>query len=517
MAPFKNLLPGRLRSEAEGFSPDEQSRWFNDLPQDQPLEVAEQMTLRVRKLQHQRPGPRATFKTLEQLLSQSEPTIRQLERSLEGARQPLSQQVRNAAGRADRLLKQLGEAYYDLALHFGDAMERLLLRRAFETASLRAAQMIHRRAALAHRAGSSGSSRRWGQFVALLASAQAHKHAHHRPDRTSKDTVENVIKQASLMALADPVNMEASELAHLRFFVERFGHLCSFSDSAPDFGPGIFLFDESARGPRRLRRDHQLKPGDKVLDCRPLLETIKQQITALRRGETPTRLGLPLAAGDSGYVFMLARCVEQWSEPQIRRHNLSRTQRNAELVVGFDPVRHFLATEALRRNHGGKADQPGRSGPPSTEWNILDENPAGFGIQLVEGKVGAIALGELVALRPHDEDEIYLCVTRNARNVTGGDFELSLELVSKLCAPATMTRQLANGQTQPVPVLLLPHAPQLNGAPGLIAPIGDVSPGMSIVAPGPDQTVTLEAIQPAERLVSCELVLLNKRQAPAAT
>lgn len=510
MAPLKNLIPGRLRSDSEGFTPEEQSRWFNELQHDQPQAVAEQLAQRVRRLQHARPGPRARFKALEQLLSQAEPSIRQLERMLDGSKLPLSSSARQAAASADRLLKQLAEAYCDLSLNFGDSLERLLFRRAFEMAALRAVQLIHRRAMVAHRAYSSGSSRRWSQFVALLSAARRHRHAHHTPDRTSKDTVENMVKQSCLMALADPTALESTDLAHLRFYVERFGHLCKLADTAPDFGPGIFLLDDSTRGPRRLKREHKLLPSEKVLDCRPLLEALKQQIAALRRGESPARLGLPLAANDSAYVFMLARCVEQWSEPRIRRHNRSKSLPHADLVVGFDPVRNFLASEAARRRQAGQADELDVVAASTTEWEIVDQSPAGFGIRLIEGQINTIAVGELVALRPQEGSEVFLCVTRRARNVTGGEFELGLELISNHAAPATMNRTLANGQTRPVPVLLLPRVAQLNGASGLIAPIGDVSAGMSMVVPGKDAQVRLEAVSTAERLASCELVLLAK-------
>ncbi|HEX5127150.1 MAG TPA: hypothetical protein VFW00_10460, partial [Rhodocyclaceae bacterium] len=329
----------------------------------------------------------------------------------------------------------------------------------------------------------------------------------------SSDTIERIVIHTALMALTDPATLGGKELARLRFYTERFGHLAQLKAKAPrpgDRAMGLFLLSSSSQGPKRFKAEHRLRSSETVLDCRPLLAQVQKHLSGLRQGTPPPKLGLPLEAKEPAYGFMLARCIEQWSEPRTRRDGRNKLQPRADLVAGFDSVRHFLATAAFQRRRSDSLEGVGKGLSVSSEWAIVDQSPSGFGLRHLSGNAGSITVGELVAMRPAESSSVYICVARRARSISTTELELGLETLCQQGVPASMNKTMPKGQQIAVPVLLMPKVAKLNGGPGLIAPIGDVKPGMFMVIPHKGKMVRLEAVSTVERLLSCELVQLKK-------
>jgi hypothetical protein len=117
--------------------------------------------------------------------------------------------------------------------------------------------------------------------------------------------------------------------------------------------------------------------------------------------------------------------------------------------------------------------------------------------------------GELVAVHPAGSNAVYLCATRRVRTNADNTVELGLEILSDQGSTASMSKPMGRGIVN-VPVLLMPKVARLDGAPGLIAPIGDVRPGMALDVPHKGKITRLEAVEAVERLATCELIHLKK-------
>ncbi|MFT4174000.1 MAG: hypothetical protein QM639_15650 [Rhodocyclaceae bacterium] len=512
MAPLLRLLPRALYADPHTVTPSGVTQWLEAQPQDQPVLLVENLVQRVKIARKDNTNLRRQLKQLEQLLAHADPVLRRMEKSLDQCHLPLDSATRTTALNADRLLKNFIEAYIALSRKLGLKWFKLMYRQAHMLAVLRATQLCYRRAMVAHRAHASGSTRRWAQLQALFMVARQQGFARHPADAASSDTVERVYVQTALVALLDPASLGGADLARVRFYVERFGQHAQVIDLVPAVGDraeGVFVLSDSSRGPRRLKADHQLLDREAILDVRPLIAKTAKLLAGLRKGTEPARLSLPLEARDPAYGYMLARCVEQWTESRARKDPRNKTRQMAALVSGFDSVRHFLATAAFKRSRSDSLDGIGEGLAGASQWEVVDHSASGFGLRFASGHAAPLGQGELVAVHPSASQSVFLCATRRVRTNADGTVELGLEILSDQGSPASMSKPMGRGIVN-VPVLLMPKLTRLEGAPGLIAPIGDVRPGMALDVPHKGKITRLEAIEAVERLATCELIHLRK-------
>jgi hypothetical protein len=253
-----------------------------------------------------------------------------------------------------------------------------------------------------------------------------------------------------------------------------------------------------------------LQEKEYLLDCRPLLARATQQLSGLRQGLHATKLGLPMVANEASYAFMLSRCMEQWSDAKSRRHIRQDYQPLAELVSGFDPIRHFLTSAAFRRRQSDKQEGVGKGLSVASEWRILDQSRSGFGLRQASDHTRPVSIGEVVAMRPLERSNVHICIVRRTRNLDEKDCELGLERLSGSGMPTFIEKILPDGNAQSIPVLLLPRVQCFEGGPGLLAPAGDVKQGMSLQVAQQDGNVFFEVTGTYERLASCELIQLRR-------
>ncbi|MGC3965446.1 MAG: hypothetical protein QM803_19580 [Rhodocyclaceae bacterium] len=514
--PMRRFLPRSFSADPHTITPSGVTQWLEAQPQDQPVLLIENLIQRVKSIRKQGDNPRSQLKQLEQLLGHADPVLRRIERSLDQCKLPLDANTKASALQCDRLLKNFTEAYIALARALADKWLRVMHRHAHTLAILRAAQLCYRRAMVAHRAHAAGSTRRWAQLHALLRIARQNGFADQRLDSSSHDTVANVYIHTALIALLDASSLGGTELGRARFYVERFGHHARIIDESPSPGErieGLFILSDSSRGPRRLKADYTLQQGELILDCRPLIAKTAKHLAGLRKGMEPARLSLPMDARDPAYGYMLSRCMEQWSEPRSRKDARKKSAQIADLVTGFDSVRHILATAAFKRSRSESFDGIADGMPLASQWSVVDHSSSGFGLRFAGGHAAPISIGELIALRPAGTDTVFVCATRRVRHGSNGEVEIGLEVLSDQAAPASMARPMGK-KTVSIPVLLMPKVARLDGSPGLIAPMNDVAPGMTLEVPHRGRPVQLEAREAVERLSSCELIPLLKKTLP---
>lgn len=511
-----SFLQAVLPSGSHSVAPlsRELSRWFADLPVDKPLNVLDSLTQRATTIALATESPSKRFRQIEQIIGHAEPLLKRFETQLDQCRLPLDTASRHASEACDRLLKALSEACVKIVQAMdASPLQRHLHGKIFGAALLRAAQLIHRRAAVAQRARAHGSPRRWKMLRKLLLLAEQYNL--HRTPAFDHDatTLEQVVVRDCLLALCDPASLEGGELSRLRFYIDRFGHLATLSAETPapeDLGSGLFVFSDAERGPSRLKPGQALLPKERLLDCRQLIDRVQQQLAGLRQGLHATKLGLPMVANEASYAFMLMRCAEQWSDSRSLRKMKQDYQPLATLITGFDPVRQYLASGAWKSLQNGRPRLPGATPAVACEWRIFEQARTGFGLREAGPHTLPINVGELVAMRPLERASVHVSIVRRARNLETTGKEISLERLSGTAIPNAIEKKLSDGNVATVPVLLLPRVQCFEGNPGVLAPPGDLKPGIRIVVEQREGKVTFEVVAIVEKLASCELAQLKR-------
>ncbi len=515
----KNLmysLRGLLSSQAEESDAHAGglSAWAPDSSENRPEQAAKDFIRQVAIIRHQRQNIRAQFKQLEILLKKAEPHLIELEAQLNQCALPLSTDNRETATTVDSLLRAFAQSYYELAETFGGKWFRVLHSRQSPLAALRAAQLIHRRALLAYRVYSNGSSQRWKQYQTLLAMNEEAKQdeASDNTANSAAESLSRIVVQSCLLALTDPSRLKEEDITRVRLYTERYAHLASLHRSLPksvdDQTAGFFVLSDSSRGPQKLKPEHAEGNNCHFLDTRALVHKIEQQIQGLKDGQQPSHLGLPNTANEPSYLLLLMQCKDQWSLPRKRRHQRSGVRPRADLVSGFEAVYQFVAQKALTRR---KSDEDHSSiTQPTSEWSIVDQSEGGFGLRFIKGHAGSISIGEIVALCFKEHASLALCIVRRARSITGAEFDIGLELLAEKAFATSLPGNQGKQPPPPsktIPAILLPRLANAYNVPAVLLPIDrphDLELEISVRSNG--NSVRLAATNSLENLASCELM-----------
>jgi len=493
--------------------------WLAGLPPRGSLTRAQLLSARLDALAGAHHNVRTRLKLLEMLDETLSELCTDLEAKLDLTTLPLPPRIQNPLAATFGGLKLLTTAYLDLAQGISKKWVSFGFSRPLRTSVERGVRTATRRLALAHRAYTTGGSSSWRQLHTLHELACEHALIEGPSSEPGQLTIAQQYAHALLLAASDPTCIAPGDLDRVRFYLRRHVHLTRLivaGDDAPRLqreAIGLFVVSTGAHPPLALPRLRKpLQPDQWLLDARPLLETLQGQIDGLRLGVMPARLGLPMAARQSRYTTLLENLHAHWSNPRSRGHARTRFLPRTDLVVGFAAIRHFLGAQVLRRR-----DDP--SPPPialldherTSEWGILDESPGGFGLRYLSGQAQHVRVGELVAIRPRERASVLLGIARRAVNRGNSEFDLGLEVVAVSAIPTSVTLPDAFGLgTRDVPVLLIPRLPMLNGRPGLIAAIDDITPGTLITLAQYGQRITLKTGEAADKLRDLEILPLRK-------
>lgn len=355
------------------------------------------------------------------------------------------------------LLKRLARAFAELAESL--ARPRWLRRPSIDTLQIalqHGALAVVQRLELAHRIYAQGSGNCWRQLFALSACAlRLPRHAN--PGRTPD--VLALHARAVLFALADPNRLEPAALDQLRLYLRRHGGLARVHAAERLAGAergmrGLYALGVGGRPAVPLSA---CAPGSErlILDARPLIARLERQLAGLASGEDPTRLGLPRDASSAAYRGFLVGLRAHWSHRSARRQSRGRFLPRAKLAFGFEPIRAWLC---------------GAAGAGTSDWQVTDESPAGFGLAQLAGRPPGLAVGALCALRREGQAHTGVGVVRRAVNRAPSDCRLGIELLGGE-ARAAIVRSTAEPRVES-PAILLPRAPALAGAAALLVPAG---------------------------------------------
>jgi hypothetical protein len=515
-------LPGSRNGGA--IAPADVEGWLAELTIDRPLACCEKLTARLNGLLSQIESPKARFLTLERISEHLAPVFARLE-TVPDSQDGSALNIRKTASVAERALDRLARAYADIVhseLETPRGARNAEPEQHVKLAALRACQYSYRRILIVCRSYGDLTPEHWRLPVELyFAAARAQMH----DTALDKNNGENIARQLArilLLVLADPHGLSRRGYENARFYIERFGHLARLcgADQWTGDSEGWFLVWPSAEGLRPLLHRGDLDQGGGqrlLLDAHPLLARLDLHREGLATGTSPTRLGLPLNAREPEYVTLLERLREHWGNPPQRAQARHRAQPHADVVIGFEQIRLFM-------NHAAQLRRatPGETLPkfPVSQWEIFDRSERGMGLERLSEEAVAVEVGEVLAVKPTEEGEVQLAISRRTRFRNSHETELGVELLCRpgLTARFKPTQRDARGhEREPVPFIFLPSVPKLDGAPALLAPPDLVEEGTVIALPHRSGgTIRFESAERVERFASCDLIRLQQTTGDAA-
>lgn len=512
---LQSLMPDGAASAAPS-SPEEFAAWLQTLAPDAKGDAARALAARLRT-ELAVGNLRSRLKLLELALAAADRLLVPIETELNHAVLPLQSQEQQRMVAANGLLKILAAGYGDVIAGISDKWLGLAFQKPLRLAVLRAMQVQSRRLVLSYRIYARGSRSAWIDLHRLYRTARQGGYARQAPPEAA-EAPEQVYLKALLLAFAEPTTFAPGELERVRFYVERHAALARLVDAAKAQavpGEGCFLIrlkDEQAGRSLRKWSRAAAESGDLILQCDELLARLRAQLDGLARGIAPLKLGLPLAARRPDYQAMLHTLARLWSAPPTRRFSRQRFKPRVDIVVGFDELWSFLAGPAFRRrfDDGRRARQAAALN--ITEWCIANESPGGFALQYMHGNPSAVRVGEIVGVRPREHAAVHVCITRRVVSNNLSNLELGLQKLAPQAAPAVITVPMKGGAgrraTRPLRLIVLTRLPAVRNVPALVAPPGEVQPGMKVRLPYRGRRITLRVGELLETSPSCEIFAL---------
>lgn len=270
---------------------------------------------------------------------------------------------------------------------------------------------------------------------------------------------------AVLRACAQPASFTPRECAFVASYLSQHAYLARWFSEPGEATRASFWIDPDRDSPATPCA-RQAPPNDiraEFIDCERLAVTIREQLSAMRSGATPSRLGLDEFAGTPAGRGALRRVAESLGNPVKRRFPRRRQHYRAALCAGLDDLWRLF-------RHGADAKIEASS------WMITNESPDGYSIMHVLGNSARVTVGDLVAIRPESGDKWQVCIARWVRSENQEHLEFGLQILATKAVPATLTT--TSGRNTPSsgpiqrPVLLLPQIPPLRPDDMLVAPSG---------------------------------------------
>lgn len=515
------LMPEFGQATGPALTPDALEAWLGDLPLTKPAEAASALADQAARVRKGESNVRKRIRLYDLIQTTADKVLPLAEEKLGRATLPLTPTAETLREEADRLLRELGHGYTEIAAEVSTRWLGLGFAKPLRAAVLRGLSAHSRRQMLAYRIYNNGSRSGWTAMHKLYRIARDGSFAAEAPEGGG-ESIQHLYLRSLLMGFADPTRLAAGELDRVRFYIERYGDAAMLTEPGASFDPkaehrGQFLVRAEDEGPGRSLAKWQSavpRDGDLILDCRKVQEKLAQHIHGLESNIVPARLGLPIVARHPQYLAMLRNLQRCWGAPAVRRHPRARFHPRIDIAAGFTSVWDFLSTSAYRRRTQERdqvADSPVSS---ISEWAILNESPGGFAIRLVSDNRFEMRVGELVAARPHERGPVQLCMARRAMSARGRKLEMGLEILASRPVPITITIPDAQAKTKgtlrDVRVVLLLKVPEHDNAPMLVAAPDTLWPGIEFTVRHAGRNTCLRVARRVEKSASAERYLLER-------
>lgn len=319
---------------------------------------------------------------------------------------------------------------------------------------------------IAHLIASPAAAGSWQQLHQTFALARR-RQLHAAVPRGQTRSLQHIYHAALLLGCAQPASLTAREVLFLAAYFERFaGQLETISaDAAAAASPGTFWVDPSSDAPAQPF-SRRLAPSAVPLEfysCSALGLLLKTQIAQLGTGTPAQEIGLPDLAGTPAGVGVLRRLAGRWSDVGKRRFHRRRQNYRTVLGAGFEDLWRLC-------KHGDAADVE------LSSWMITNESPDGYAIMHVSGKIGALSVGNVAAMRTGSDQNWQICLVRWALSENPEHLEIGLQILAPRAVPATLARPADGQGTAEHPrVLVLPEIPLLRSSQLLVVAAGTLT------------------------------------------
>ena len=512
------LMPESAQSDGPALTPDELQKWVAALPQDKPLEAARALADVAERIRLREPSVRKRIRLYDLMHETAGQVMQVIEAKLGRASLPLSPLSEALLEQGNRLLREFGVGYTSIAIDVSGKWVGLGYARPLRNATLRGMQSHARRLMLCYRVYSEGSRTAWASMHQLYRIARDGGFVAETLDGRGVP-IEQIYRRALLIAFADPARLAPGELDRVRFYLDRYAGLAELRDLTRFPGEaapreGCFLIRHNEDGPgRSLQKWHniEIRSGDLLLDCGPLLARMRSQIDALEHGVLPSKIGLPSVAHRPQYLAMMKNLQTQWSVPPWRRSQRQHFKPRVELAVGLDDLWSMLSGAALRRRRDDRAEADAAAHSVElSEWSVSNESPTGFALQYLNGESSALSAGTLVGVRSPDRSQVHICLVRRIVSGDARRTALGLQKYAPFAVPTLISWSGSAAATKPpARAIVMPRVPALDAGGAVIVEPNVLRSGKRVPFVLDGCRLTHVAGAPVERCKAYEIFTLS--------
>jgi len=490
---FAFALPRPTGNQHFALSRTELREWLGALPADNATEAAACLVQQLSAMNRTSLPARARIEFADLFRDRIDALLPVLEADLALATLPLSGRRREAAAATEQLLVELGYAYKSGLVALSDRFFGIGIRGRLHAALLPAMRALARRLASAYRIYAANPKTVWQELHLLFQLAARHGLAE-APLPGSVDTPSSVYRQALLLAFAVPHKLMQGDVDRILAYLARFADRTRLASPSPDaVGPGAFLIRPNRDAPGfAIARFHHAasRPDDLVLNCRPLVELLLDQIDKLEAGVPAGGIGMPPEADAPIYRDLLQRLARHWGNVATRQFGRLRTHARVELQVGLRAIWRSLRQEG----------QPEAAGAESSAWMVTNESPGGYALMHVSGRCEPIRVGEVVAVDTGETSHI--CVVRWVLSDNPEHLELGVQEFAPSATPIGLEGENASDSG---PALLLPEIPALRQPSAILAPYGQVDASRDLLIAGTNARLRVRATRIVEQTLSVQM------------
>jgi hypothetical protein len=380
--------------------------------------------------------------------------------------QPLTRELRHTAQSLDDLEGRIWEAYSRVLT---DIALRLVRNRRRDpgVVAARSLKSLRERLELAAYLARPAPPELWSRAHRLhrICTAEA------RPSEPSTTTVADagrIYREMLAFAAIQPERLSPFEVGGAADYLGRFAPAVMILDQAPeDASHRLFWVDEAAdSAPIALARRHP-GPGQQPLyfSCMRLGTLAAEHLRAIEAGTAPDALQLPAEAARPPFCGLLKMLHETWAEPPTRHSPRRRQNYRVSMLCGLDTL-----VRAFEDGTGQYAGLPEHA----SAWTVINESPSGYALLHVEGEIGGVMTGQVVAIRSGQDRPWDVCIVRRVLNPRVGKLEIGLQIVA--ASPGARSVRLAfrhaTGPRDTLGGLWLPAVAALRRHDAILIPSG---------------------------------------------
>ncbi len=266
-------------------------------------------------------------------------------------------------------------------------------------------------------------------------------------------TVERLVIQSLLVALANPYGFLPGQLALVLRYVQAHAHWAKLTDVAP--------VHRMAKAVAIVPIGHDFPPfsankGGSIDGSKLFLLTfdlafqIQEQLGHLdASGAPPDGVGRDRTAR-AQYRSLLERLLRQWAIPPARQFNRLPSRARVVTCAGLTGVWQYS------RGVHAPAGRSSTGLPPMAHCQVINHTPAGYALRQTDAAPTTLRIGDLVALRIEGRSSLQVAMVRWFRNtLKTSALEFGCELLSENPEAATAAGE-DGAQSTVQPAVILP-------------------------------------------------------------